>query len=219
MSAGRPDRGDRPGWLRHPEALTLFAAWQAVLSYSLQLYFDFSGYSDMAIGLALMFNLRFPLNFNSPYKAQSVVDYWQRWHMTLTRYFTQYVYQSAGGRRDAPAHGAPVADQPPGADDRAGLHHDGGGADLRHHLAGRHLAWQPARQFVVFGLLHAIYLTINRACRIFRPNPPPPTGFGSALARGGNLRVRAGCVGVLPGAVARRGAGHAGRHGWTAWPW
>ncbi|HEX5328002.1 MAG TPA: MBOAT family O-acyltransferase, partial [Acetobacteraceae bacterium] len=69
-----------------PGALALAGAWQAALSYSLQLYFDFSGYSDMAIGLARMFNLRFPANFNSPYKAQSVIDYWQRWHMTLTRY-------------------------------------------------------------------------------------------------------------------------------------
>jgi hypothetical protein len=61
-----------------PQALTLFAAWHVALSYSLQLYFDFSGYSDMAIGLARMFNLRFPFNFNSPYKAASVIEYWQR---------------------------------------------------------------------------------------------------------------------------------------------
>ncbi|MBV9250274.1 MAG: MBOAT family protein, partial [Acetobacteraceae bacterium] len=75
-----------------PESLTLLPAWQAALSYSLQLYFDFSGYSDMAIGLARMFNIRFPLNFNSPYKAESVIDYWQRWHMTLTRWLTLYLY-------------------------------------------------------------------------------------------------------------------------------
>ena len=69
----------------HPDGLSLFAAWQASLSYSLQLYFDFSGYSDMAIGIARMFNVTLPLNFNSPYKATSVIDYWQRWHMNLTR--------------------------------------------------------------------------------------------------------------------------------------
>ena len=72
----------------HPDTLELVGAWGTALAYSLQLYFDFSGYSDMAIGIARMFNVRFPANFNSPYKAQSVIDYWQRWHMTLTRYIT-----------------------------------------------------------------------------------------------------------------------------------
>ena len=76
----------------HAADLQLFSAWRAALSYSLQLYFDFSGYSDMAIGLGRMFRVRFPLNFNSPYKAASVIDYWQRWHMTLTRYLTQYLF-------------------------------------------------------------------------------------------------------------------------------
>ena len=68
------------------------ASWYAVIGYSLQLYFDFSGYSDMAIGLARMFNIRFPLNFNSPYKATTVIDYWQRFHMTLTRFITMYIF-------------------------------------------------------------------------------------------------------------------------------
>ena len=63
-----------------------------MIGYSLQLYFDFSGYSDMAIGLARMFNVRFPLNFNSPYKATGIIDYWQRFHMTLTRYLTLYLF-------------------------------------------------------------------------------------------------------------------------------
>ncbi len=80
-----------PGFA-NPDALTFFPAWQVALSYSLQLYFDFSGYSDMAIGLARMFNVRFPLNFNSPYKARSVIEYWQRWHMTLTRYLNLCLY-------------------------------------------------------------------------------------------------------------------------------
>ena len=70
----------------------LIASWHAVIGYSLQLYFDFSGYSDMAIGLARMFNIRFPLNFNSPYKATTVIDYWQRFHMTLTRFITMYIF-------------------------------------------------------------------------------------------------------------------------------
>lgn len=73
-------------------SLSFLAAWGGVLAYALQLYFDFSGYSDMALGLARMFSIRLPLNFNSPYKATSITEYWQRWHMTLTRYATLYLY-------------------------------------------------------------------------------------------------------------------------------
>src|ERR1700733_8450756 len=75
-----------------PDHLGLFASWGTVLSYSLQLYFDFSGYSDMAIGLAKMFGIHFPLNFNSPYKSPSIIEFWQSWHMTLTRYLNLYLY-------------------------------------------------------------------------------------------------------------------------------
>jgi alginate O-acetyltransferase complex protein AlgI len=75
-----------------PENLAFFSAWHTVICYSFQLYFDFSGYSDMAIGLARMFNVKFPLNFNSPYKATGIIDYWQRFHMTLTRYLTLYLF-------------------------------------------------------------------------------------------------------------------------------
>jgi alginate O-acetyltransferase complex protein AlgI len=71
---------------------SMIEAWTGALSYSLQLYFDFSGYSDMAIGLALLFGVRFPANFDSPYRAASIIDYWQRFHMTLTRYITLYVF-------------------------------------------------------------------------------------------------------------------------------
>jgi alginate O-acetyltransferase complex protein AlgI len=76
----------------HADTAGITDAWYAVAAYSLQLYFDFSGYSDMAIGLARMFNVRFPLNFNSPYKATTVIDYWQRFHMTLTRFITMYIF-------------------------------------------------------------------------------------------------------------------------------
>ena len=67
-------------------------AWRGALCYTLQLYFDFSGYSDMALGLARMFSINFPLNFNSPYKASSIIEFWQRWHMTLSKYITDYLY-------------------------------------------------------------------------------------------------------------------------------
>ena len=70
-----------------------------MLAYTLQIYLDFSGYSDMAIGLGYMFNIELPMNFNSPYKAITVVDFWKRWHMTLTRFFTTYIYIPLGGSR------------------------------------------------------------------------------------------------------------------------
>ncbi len=76
-----------------------FAAWAVSLSYTLQLYFDFSGYTDMAIGAGRMFNIALPLNFNSPYKASDIQDFWQRWHMTLSRFWKSYVYVPLGGNR------------------------------------------------------------------------------------------------------------------------
>lgn len=74
------------------ETITFFDAWTVILSYTFQLYFDFSGYSDMAIGLALLFNIKLPINFNSPYKATNFQDMASRWHITLTRFLYEYVY-------------------------------------------------------------------------------------------------------------------------------
>src|ERR1700731_317766 len=74
-------------------------AWIGVISYTFQIYFDFSAYSDMAIGLALMMGITFPLNFNSPYKADSLIEFWRRWHMTLSRFLRDYLYISLGGNR------------------------------------------------------------------------------------------------------------------------
>lgn len=81
------------------ETLSFFEAWIASLSYTLQIYYDFSGYTDMAIGSALLFNIRLPDNFNSPYKAVSIQDFWRRWHMTLSRWLRDYVYIPLGGSR------------------------------------------------------------------------------------------------------------------------
>ncbi len=81
------------------EYLSFYSAWATSLSYTFQLYFDFSGYSDMAIGLALMFNIKLPINFNSPYKALSIQDFWRRWHMTLSRFLRDYIYIPLGGNR------------------------------------------------------------------------------------------------------------------------
>jgi len=79
--------------------LNFIEAWATSLSYTFQLYFDFSGYTDMAIGLALLFNIKLPINFNSPYKATTIQDFWRRWHMTLSRFLRDYVYLPLGGNR------------------------------------------------------------------------------------------------------------------------
>ena len=83
-------------------SLSAAEAWIATAAYTLQIYFDFSGYSDMAIGLALMFGLRLPLNFNAPYRAVSIRDFWRRWHMTLSRFLRDYLYIPLGGNRCGP---------------------------------------------------------------------------------------------------------------------
>jgi D-alanyl-lipoteichoic acid acyltransferase DltB (MBOAT superfamily) len=87
----------------HHTPVTLIDAWIAALGFTLQIYFDFSGYSDMAIGLALMFGLRLPFNFDAPYRAVSVRDFWRRWHMTLSRFLRDYLYIPLGGNRSGVA--------------------------------------------------------------------------------------------------------------------
>ena len=79
--------------------LGFFESWGAALSYTLQIYFDFSGYSDMAIGLALMIGVQLPMNFDSPYKARNIAEFWRRWHMTLSRFLRDYLYIPLGGNR------------------------------------------------------------------------------------------------------------------------
>jgi alginate O-acetyltransferase complex protein AlgI len=206
-----------PGYA-HADSLALLGAWQVALSYSLQLYFDFSGYSDMAVGLARMFNLRFPVNFNSPYKARSVIDYWQRWHMTLTRYLNLYLYNPialAILRRRA-ARGLPA--------DRAAQASPGGFASmvavpifLTMGLAG---IWHGAGvTFLVFGLLHGAYLSVNHAWRILRPGDGVPArGAGAVVWRVGltYLAVLVGSVFFRApslGAALHMLAGMAGLHG------
>lgn len=83
----------------HPEGLDFFAAWATSLGYTLQIYFDFSGYMDMALGVGYCFNVSLPSNFNSPYKALSIQDFWRRWHITLTRFLREFVYIPIGGNR------------------------------------------------------------------------------------------------------------------------
>jgi len=81
------------------ELLSFFEAWISSLSYTLQLYFDFSGYTDMALGSALMFNIKLPVNFNSPYKSINIQEFWRRWHITLSRFMRDYIYIPLGGNQ------------------------------------------------------------------------------------------------------------------------
>jgi alginate O-acetyltransferase complex protein AlgI len=87
---------------QHPEGVDLLTAWIGAMAYTFQLYFDFSGYSDMAIGLGLLFGIRLPVNFNSPYKARSIAEFWTRWHISLSRFLRDSLYIPLGGRRVSP---------------------------------------------------------------------------------------------------------------------
>lgn len=124
------------------DTLTFFEAWGGALAYTMQLYFDFSGYSDMAIGAARMFGIRLPLNFFSPYKATSIIEFWRRWHITLSRFLRDYLYIPLGGNRhgNARRYTNLLVTMLLG-----GLWHGAG--------------WT----FVVWGALHGTYLIINHA--------------------------------------------------------
>jgi alginate O-acetyltransferase complex protein AlgI len=146
----------------HPGALSLFAAWQGVLCYAVQLYFDFSGYSDMAIGLARMFSIDFPFNFNSPYKSRNITDYWQRWHMTLTRYLNLYLYNpiALSVSRRRMAQGKKVS-RKAAATPEGFVNMIAFPTMTTMFLAG---IWHGAGlQFIILGLLHGTYLTMHQA--------------------------------------------------------
>jgi D-alanyl-lipoteichoic acid acyltransferase DltB (MBOAT superfamily) len=125
-------------------ALGLVDSWFGTLAYTTQIYFDFSGYSDMAIGLGLLFGIRLPLNFNSPYRCLSIIDFWRCWHMTLSRFLRDYLYIPLGGGRQGPF--------------RRQLN-----LMLTMLLGG---LWHGASwTFVVWGGLHGLYLQLNHAWR------------------------------------------------------
>ena len=127
--------------------LTFFEAWGGVLAYSLQLYFDFSGYSDMAIGLARMFGVILPINFFSPYKSSSVIEFWRRWHITLSRFLRNSVYIPLGGNR-------------------LGLPRRYINLSLTMILGG---IWHGAGwTFIIWGALHGFYLIINHGWLWFK---------------------------------------------------
>jgi alginate O-acetyltransferase complex protein AlgI len=139
------DAAERAG---HP---MLLDAWSGALAYTFQLYFDFSGYCDMAIGLSWMIGIALPLNFNSPYKATSIIDFWRRWHMTLSRFLRDYLYIALGGNRygDSRRYINLMLTMAMG-----GLWHGAG--------------WT----FVVWGALHGAYLIVNHAWLALRKKIP-----------------------------------------------
>ncbi|HET6183028.1 MAG TPA: MBOAT family O-acyltransferase [Acetobacteraceae bacterium] len=164
--------------------LTLFEAWYALLAYALQIYFDFSGYSDMAIGLARMMNVRFPVNFASPYRAASIAEFWRRWHITLGAFLRDYLYIPLGGSRTGRArhlanlfltmllcglwHGAAWRFVFWG-----GLH----GAML-----GAHTLWRRTRLALPFPVARA--LTLVLVVLAWVPFRAPDTAAMAAMARG-----------------------------------
>ncbi len=87
----------------HPDQLNIIESWMAALLYALQLYYDFSGYSEMAVGLSLLMNIEIPINFNSPYKSASIVEFWRRWHISLSLFLRDYIYIPLGGNRKGEA--------------------------------------------------------------------------------------------------------------------
>jgi alginate O-acetyltransferase complex protein AlgI len=144
----------------------LLAAWAGALAYTFQLYFDFSGYSDMAIGLSRVFGIKLPLNFDSPYKAVNIIEFWRRWHMTLSRFLRDYLYFPLGGNRK--------------------------GAVRRHvNLMTTMLLgglWHGAGwTFIAWGGLHGMYLVANHAWRGLRQrlghDPDQSTRWGRAAAQ------------------------------------
>ena len=145
-------------------------AWLGIIAYSLQLYFDFSGYSDMALGLARMFSIQFPFNFNSPYKAADIVDFWARWHMTLTRYLTAYLYNpiSLAINRARIKAGKKVS-QKAARTPSGFLSMLAWPTVATMFLAG---IWHGAGlQFIIFGILHGLYISVNHGWRLYRGRP------------------------------------------------
>lgn len=138
------------------DTLQFFQAWGGALAYAMQLYFDFSGYSDMAIGLSRLFGIVLPLNFNSPYKAVNIIEFWRRWHMTLSRFLRDYLYIPLGGNRKG-----------------GGRRYINLGITMLLGGLWHGAAWT----FVLWGVLHGCYLVINHAWRALR------TYLGYDLAR------------------------------------
>lgn len=139
--------------------IDFLSAWGAATGWGMQIYFDFSGYSDMAIGLGRMFGIRLPLNFNSPYKAGSIIDFWRRWHITLSRFLRDYLYVPLGGNRRGRARRY---------------------VNLLTTMLLGGLWHGAAWTFVVWGALHGLYLAVNHGWRALWRGRPPSGPFARA---------------------------------------
>jgi len=144
-----------------PGALTVVGAWSAVLAYTMQLYFDFSGYSDMAIGLGLLFGVRLPWNFLSPYQSTSISEFWRRWHITLGAFLREYLFIPLGGSRRGPVRTSVNL--------------------FTTMLLGG--IWHGAGwTFVLWGVLHGGALVINHRFRAFKIPMPKIVGWALTAA-------------------------------------
>ena len=152
------------------QSIDVVTAWAGSVAYALQLYFDFSGYTDMAIGLGAIFGIMLPLNFNSPFKAVSISDFWQRWHMSMTRFFTKFVYSPmamSGMRKAVQGEHGPF---------RRFMVSAGLPIVLTMVVAGMwHGSGWP---FIVYGLIHGVAIAINNGWKHFNmPKPPALAGW------------------------------------------
>ncbi len=148
------------------DRLTLLEAWAAAIAFSLQIYFDFSGYADMAVGLGLMFGIALPLNFNTPFRATSMIDFWKRWHITMTRFFMMYLYTPMGLHMTRLAHSRGLTDAP------AFLLGAALPMMITFLLSG---LWHGAAwTFVIFGAVNAFGLIVNHAWKQFGILKLPP---------------------------------------------
>ena len=171
----------------------LFQSWLAAVGYALQIYFDFSGYTDMAIGLGMLFGIRLPRNFDSPYKTRNIIDYWSRWHMTLTRFLTAYIYNPitlslTRARLRAGKPGLKRGKTTPGAF----LVLVAQPTLITMFLSG---LWHGAGfQFIIFGVLHGFYLAVNHAWRTLKANWGWTVDSSNKLLRAGAVLTTFVCV-------------------------
>ena len=175
------------------QQIQLLDAWSGALQYTLQIYFDFSGYSDMAIGLGLLFGISLPPNFDSPYKARNVIEFWSRWHMTLTRFLTAYIYNPIVLRitRARVAAGKPL---PRRGKMSAGtfLNLVAFPTILTMFISG---VWHGAGwQFIVFGLLHGVYLVTAHGWRAFKASKGWPLESANPAMNAASVLLTFLCV-------------------------
>lgn len=192
-------------------SLTMAEGWVAALTYTTQLYFDFSGYSDMAIGLSYCFGIRLPLNFNSPYQATSIVDFWRRWHMTLSRFLRDYLYIPLGGSRCGPVRRY---------------------ANLLSTMILGGLWHGAGISFLLWGFLHGLFLCVNHAWAGVRVKvgwPALPRVLAVALTffvvmlawvpfRAGSYELAGGNTGTSLNVAGKIYGSMFGFNGATGWP-